>query len=454
MGLLRTSLLVVLSCSVMSAQAANFNQKKIKVNEPSFSSYFYSDSVGPLGCAKSREWFVSDIEQVIGYDWSKDHKENSNSLNVTHQGISAPVKKLFALSHTAVASKNEELIGQAKRLTLAIAKDNTLADSMTLSEVKKIGKRCYDGKGNIEAECNFHEPQFVMQFVGNYMISTSLIWPHLSKSERDTVIDYSDKMYKAYVRPIFDSLRKGKTDFSQMANGGIAVLAYAYLKNDSRLAQQTFNQIFQNINKVFLDDGYIKGSSFRGVRGFFYHSLGTNSALAVLHLAKQWNVNIPEETLKKVTASAKLINVGIADLRKFESRKSPTGKQYNASYDPKDAYPHVYTEAIGMNELSQSAVNVFLNTAQDAIYARKSKAHQTSDFMIGFNPRCAVSEAILRASAPTPSNEVPQSVFDESVSTSELCGLALDEWNTTPGEWAKAAESRGLSAESCKLFLK
>ena len=31
---------MVLSCTVMSIQAANFNQKKIKVNEPSFSSYF------------------------------------------------------------------------------------------------------------------------------------------------------------------------------------------------------------------------------------------------------------------------------------------------------------------------------------------------------------------------------------------------------------------------------
>ena len=52
MGLLRTSLLVVLSCTVMSIQAANFNQKKIKVNEPSFSSCFYSDYVGSVGCTE------------------------------------------------------------------------------------------------------------------------------------------------------------------------------------------------------------------------------------------------------------------------------------------------------------------------------------------------------------------------------------------------------------------
>jgi hypothetical protein len=46
------------------------------------------------------------------------------------------------------------------------------------------------------------------------------------------------------------------------------------------------------------------------------------------------------------------------------------------------------------------------------------------------------------------------STMDFSASTSEICGRAIAEWKSTPGEWAKAAESRGLSAESCKLFLK
>ena len=88
------------------------------------------------------------------------------------------------------------------------------------------------------------------------------------KNRRDVLTEQNDRMYKAYVRPIFDSLRKGKTQFSQMANGGIAVLAYAYLKNDSRLAQQTLNQIFQNIDTVFLDDGYIKGVLSEAYVGF------------------------------------------------------------------------------------------------------------------------------------------------------------------------------------------
>lgn len=48
----------------------------------------------------------------------------------------------------------------------------------------------------------------------------------------------------------------------------------------------------------------------------------------------------------------------------------------------------------------------------------------------------------------------PGKILDFSVSTSEICAKAVAEWASTPGQWAEVAESRGLSAESCKLFLK
>lgn len=397
-----TLALVTLSSTTFGL-AANFNQKKFKVNEPSFSAYFYSDDAGSAGCAELDsaaeferlklllDFRVSQIERVIGYDWEKDHRENSNSLTVNHKEISIPARQLFALTQTAVASNDENLLQDAKRLVLRIAEAATLSNTMTVSEVRAKGKRCYDGRGNTKAICNFHSPQFAMQFTGNYLVSASLVWSYLSETERGSVLQYSDHMYKSYIRPVFDSLRKEESQFSQMANGGIAVLAYAYLKIDTELAQKTFNKIFQNINKVFMDDGYIKGTSFRGVRGFWYHTYGVNSALAVLHLARQWNVAIPLEIEEKVVASTELINFGIADLSKFEARKSPTGKPNNASYDKKDARPHVHQMAIAINELAQSAVNVVVDTDHDPTYIRKSKKEYPSDFTIGFNPRCAVN---------------------------------------------------------------
>ena len=50
-------------------------------------------------------------------------------------------------------------------------------------------------------------------------------------------------------------------------------------------------------------------------------------------------------------------------------------------------------------------------------------------------------------------DQVP-SVMDYSASLEEICFRALYEWNSDGGPWANAAESRGLTAEGCTLFLK
>ena len=48
----------------------------------------------------------------------------------------------------------------------------------------------------------------------------------------------------------------------------------------------------------------------------------------------------------------------------------------------------------------------------------------------------------------------PPVTVDFSVSTKEVCELAIEEWNSIPGSWSNHAEARGLSPESCRLFLK
>ena len=50
--------------------------------------------------------------------------------------------------------------------------------------------------------------------------------------------------------------------------------------------------------------------------------------------------------------------------------------------------------------------------------------------------------------------EPPPISVDFSVSTTEVCELAIQEWDSTPGAWSQHAEARGLTQESCRLFLK
>ena len=49
--------------------------------------------------------------------------------------------------------------------------------------------------------------------------------------------------------------------------------------------------------------------------------------------------------------------------------------------------------------------------------------------------------------------EPPPISIDFSVSTKEVCELAIEEWDSSPGPWSRHAEARGLTQESCKLFV-
>ena len=90
----------------------------------------------------------------------------------------------------------------------------------------------------------------------------------MTSNQKEIVLSYSEALFKKFVHPINQNLLKNSEQFSQMANMSLAVLYYAYITEDQKLAQKTFNETFSNIDAAFLEDGYILGSSFRGVRGF------------------------------------------------------------------------------------------------------------------------------------------------------------------------------------------
>ena len=374
--------------------ASNWNQSKVV-----FSKYFYGNVAGNKECLrgplpphrfklKSAKDSIHLISSVIGFDWENEHRNTSSSLSVKHEKISFPVRELFAISQQAVAKNDEELKKEVKNLLKEIAKSETLLATPSLKEVKSKGGKCYDGNNNVKAVCKFHVTQFAAQFGANYIVAATLLKDDMSDEEYMIIGDYIDKMHKKFSLPLFQDMNKKKKEFSQMANGGLSLLAYAHWKNNTNLAAKTFGKIFENIDRVFMDDGYIKGTSFRGVRGFWYHSYGTNSALAVIALADLWKMQVPKKVRIKVTEATKLLNVGITDIKVFYARKDPDGKQKNASYNEVHARHHMHQMAIGIAHLADFAVGVDVKIEDDYEYKRKTLTEYPSDFTIGFNSNC------------------------------------------------------------------
>lgn len=357
--------------------------------------HFYGDRLG--SCDLTRQGYpvslehgsdLAKIKGLIGYDWAADHRKNSDSLSVRHERMSIPARMLFAATHNALSNNDSEQIRLAISIVVRIARADTILNTMTVREVKRMGSQCYDGKGKTSVKCWAHAPQFAADFSGNYLVTAILLKSRMESMQRMVVDKYAEKLYKKYIKPWYAQSRRS-VGFYQMANGGIAELAYAAWREDRRLASATFRRIFKDIDRLFYKDGYINNNSFRGVRGFWYHTYGVNSALAAIGLARAWKVEVPSRVSAKVVRAVKLINVGVADLDKFKSRKF-SGYRGNAPSNPGHAIPHIHQMAIAIDAMAKRYTGITLRN--DHAYLSKRKWEGPSDFTVGFHPGCMVRQ--------------------------------------------------------------
>jgi hypothetical protein len=361
---------------------------KIKSKDITFPGKYYTKEIKTCSAIPNDKSFgnpsvVKIVKSVVGYDWAKDHTENSNSITVNHDAITVPIKVMMASTHNAIGNNNQINIDIAKSLLIEMAEANTLYNSIGYEELQKKPK-CYENSDQ-DAPCWYHEYEFASQWFGNYMITAIWLKSELNEKELKIVNKYIKKMYKKFLKPI--QFRKNDKGFYAMANGGLSTLVYASWTENKKLAAKEINHTFKEIDKLFYDDGYINNNSFRGVRGQWYHSFGVDIALGYVYIAKLWGATVPKHIQNKLVNSARLVNLAITDEEKFKSRKF-SGDNRNEITDPKKAIPHTHQMAIAIDTLMEIVTGVKLE--HDPIYLRKRKMHTPDgmDDLIGFNPNC------------------------------------------------------------------
>lgn len=329
---------------------------------------------------------INLVESLIGYDWPADHTANSNSRDVFHQAITEPMSKFMSATHNAIGNNNQANIKIAKNLLIDLAKADTLYDSIGYVEVLNKPD-CYAGRGDPNAPCWYHEYEWARQVFSNYMITALWLRDELNKQELKNVSTYINKMYKKFIQPT--ELRKERQGFYGMANGGLSILAYASWTNNSELATAEINHRFNEMDRLFFEDGYINNNSFRGVRAQWYHSYGLNNALGYAYIAKLWGAKVPEKLQNKLVKASELTNLAITDLKKFKSRHF-NGKNTNITEDPNDAIPHTHQSAFALDTLMKITTGVELEYDGAYIWKRKHEIKTSFgvDQLIGFNPNC------------------------------------------------------------------
>ena len=257
---------------------------------------------------------------------------------------------------------------------------------------------CY-ANGDINAPCWFHQYQEVVDVISNYMINAIWLRDELNEQEFEIVDQYIKKMYVKFLKPIENFLPEW--GYGALANGGTGILSYASWTNNKELAAEEINFRFKEMDSLFYEDGYINNNSFRGYRAQMYHSMGLNSALGYVYIAKLWGAEVPEELQNKLVKASEVANLAITDYDKFTSRKH-SGIQDNAIEDPKNARKFTHPGAWGIDTLMKIVTGVELEYDAQYVWKRKNnglwyssqgKVPNAIDIMIGFNPNCILERS-------------------------------------------------------------
>lgn len=377
---------------------------KVKAKDIEFPGNFYTTEIGQCsamgGATFDIGYNIKRVQGLIGYDWHADHEKNSNSLTVNHQNITGPAITFMVATHNAIGNGNEKAISIAVDLAVQLAKANTLHDSLGYLDSRKK-PRCWKNS-NVNAPCPYHEYQFARDVFGNYMITAIWLKPYMDDKQFKIVDKYIKKMYKKFLKPTEGKVKD--RGFYQNADGGTPILLYASWTNNKKLAAKEINTRLKQIDTVYYKDGYINNNSFRGVRGYWYHSSAVNNMLGMVALAEEYNYPIDDKIYSKLTDAVEFLNrdsvewlttlEGLNKFTSFSGKKSISynGKDYyigNASWKHKNARNYIHQEGVFLTEMVETYTKATLNkdSKEYKIYKYKSR-NKLNDQQLGFNPTC------------------------------------------------------------------
>jgi hypothetical protein len=364
-------------CSLLSACQTTSN---VVESEISFPQDYFVEVIRGESCQSPRSFssginFIRDLE-TFGPNWNA----KGNSLTVNNGGISKRWAALLELSYTAAATSNAEQSKELIRTLMYLAEKRLLLDALKVNEIKSS---CYAGSGNVKAKCPYHIPQHTSFLFTAMLNAANVLSEYTTQQERSVLESYFASAYQDFIKPLASSGLRDQS-FYEFGDGGLGVLAYARFTNDKSLAASEIGARKNALMKVINDEGYIDNNSYRGVRAYWYHTLGANSAYGYALVAREFGVDFFRDQVlgPKLKALAEKVVEGTVDYKKFMSKGN---RGYNHSKDPIYAQPHMHQMAVSLPIIlkREFGINVPLSSA----YVSKV-SNETIDRIIGFNADC------------------------------------------------------------------
>ena len=365
-------------------------QAKVKSKDIKFPAGVYTDEIKSckaIGYASLEQDFDVWVKRVRstysmqdfpGFDWSSYHTKYADSRDTAHDVISYPAKTFVAAVHNAIGSGNQDKIDEAIQYLIKVAENKTLLNTITPKQLQSK-PACWKN-GDPASPCWYHEYEVAYQSWSLVMIGATQLKPYMTEKEFKVVDKWAKKFWNKYYKP----RPKGTEGFYAHANGGLGILVYAHWSDNKKLAANEINYRLKRIDHYFMEDGYIKGNSFRGNRSQFYHTYGVNATLGYIWIAKQFGAKVPENIENKVINSLHISNLAIVDREKFLSREWKRTRVTNTTRGANESW-YTHPEGLGMDTLMMEMYGIEL--ANDPMYLKK-RIKSGIDNNIGFNPNC------------------------------------------------------------------
>ncbi len=346
---------------VIATASLVFGSSQAKAQSSLGPKYFIANQLGPA-CLKNAQGSgrsQAKARQALNALYSNNQRYidallQSTALSISKGGFEDPWEVILFNSYAAAAANDAPLartiIDGMKNLALG----RRYQSEPRLLTVRQAKSSCYGSGPN--SRCPRHQPRMVARMYANLMISAAVLKPFMTKEDRDVLIPWFKAGYKNFVSPEAKSETGGIYDFGNM---GAAILAYASLTNDKSLARRELSSRKRIFLKHIEKTGYIDENSFRGVRGFWYHTYGLDAALSYALIARAWGSDYFRDPKlgPRLFSAVKLTSLGITNHPQFRAVGN-RGSSY--SNDPNDARTHVHQMALNLYTIAAREYGVRL----------------------------------------------------------------------------------------------
>ena len=350
-----------------------------------FPGDFFVDRISGSACSRfySPGRLSSDLSYISGIKQAR--LNSTNSVTIDHDQLSKRWTRLLEVS-MGVAARSDAAAARRIIATMTdIAAANALLDAPSLTIAKKT--KCWDG-GSGKSICLMHVVSHTGYTAIAMLYSAIMLEEYIAPDQRKVLDAYFKRMNGKFLAPIAKEFAKGRGLY-EFTDNGLGVLAYARWTRNERMAARELKARKSAFARKIAPDGMIKENSYRGYRGYWYHTLGAESALGYALVARSFGHDFFND--RKIGPRLRALAIqtvnGGANYNAF-LQESLKGGSDNKIRDKNLEIPHMHQFAVNLPLIVRQEYGWPVQTARGY---RSKGSSETISRLIGFNADCYYS---------------------------------------------------------------